>query len=198
MTNKIMLPSFKQIEAPRKQNLRRGVTLIEMLVAATIMMVSILGMVAVWAQMMRTTLTSDNRGSAYEVAKQVMERSRSLGFHQNLPYTVAHPVNSLGDVSQPTLMLARWRFFDESLREIVLPFSFYDDVSSQSLKPAAPANARFCVLTQISRTDSSAGRIPPDRPDLQMMAIEVTVFDARYPNNPPLYAVQEALTMGGI
>ena len=169
-----------------------------MLVATTIMIVAILGMVAVWAQMMRTTLTSDNRGSAYEVAKQVLERSRSLGFYQNLPYTIEHPVNSQGDVSQAAPMLARWRFFDEGLKEIVLPLSSYDDVSSNTVKPAAPADARFCVLTEISRTDPNTGRIPPDRPDLQMLAMQVTVFDARYPSNPALYTAQDALTMGGI
>ena len=169
-----------------------------MLVAATIMIVSILGMVAVWAQMMRTTLTSDTRGSAYEVAKQVIERSRSLGFYQNLPYTVEHPVNSLGDVSQAVPTLARWRFFDQGLNEIALPLSSYDSLDSGTAKPVAPASAFFCVLTEISRTDPNTGHIPPDRPDLQMLAIQVTVFDARYPNNPALYTAQDALTMGGV
>ena len=198
MKNEIMRSAFKQARTPFRREWRSGVTLIELLVAAVIMVVSILGMVAVWAQMMRTTLTSDNRGSAYEVARSVMERSRSLGFYQNLPYTISHPVNSNGNALQPTLMLARWRFFDEGLQEIVLPLVAYDAVESVTAKPNAPAGARFCVKTEITRTDPNTGRIPPDRPDLQMLAIQVTVFDARYPNNPALYAMQDALTTGGI
>ena len=175
---------------------RRGLTLIEMLVAATIMVVSILGFVAVWAQMMRTTLVSDNRGSAYEVAKQVMERSRSQGFTPTIPDAIAHPINSQNDPMLTTPMVARWRFFDEGLKEIIL--NSYDDVESDTAKPNAPAGARYCVLTRIARTDPKLEHNPSDRPDLIMLAMEVQVFDARYPANPVMYTLQDALTMGGV
>ena len=199
MKNGMIFPAFMRNRTLSERKERPGVTLIEMLVAATIMIVAILGMVALWAQMMRTTLTSDTRGSAYEVAKQVIERSRSLGFYQNLPYTVEHPVNSQGDVSQAVPTLARWRFFDQGLNEIVLQSpAVYDGVDSGTAKPNAPAGAVFCALTEISRTDPNTGHIPTDRPDLQILAIQVTVFDARKPADPALYAAQDALTMGGV
>ncbi len=176
----------------------RGVTLIETLVAALIMLVAISGTVAAWAQMMRTTLASDNRGMGYEVARQVMERSRSLNFYQAEPTVIVHPINSANNPNLTSPLLARWRFFDEGLKEIMLPFNNYDGVDSGTAKPAAPAGARFCVLTRVTRNNPNQGHIPPDRPDLQIMAIEVQVYDARYPDDPAMYVMQDALAMGGI
>ena len=174
-------------------SVRCGVTLIELLIAALIMIIAITGLVATWAQMMRTTLVSDNRGSIYELARQVMERSRSVGFYQNLPAMTVQPANNANNSGYTTPVIAHWRFFDEGMKEI----SFDPNV----IRPTTPMDsagrlARYCVETTTYYTPD-ANRVA-DRPDLEMLTIQVDVYDVMKNPNLSAYTLMDSLTQGGI
>jgi len=59
---------------------RRGMTLIELLVAVLILGVSLAGLVGLWAFSFNTTAHSQDIGVAYSIARQEIERVRNIGF----------------------------------------------------------------------------------------------------------------------
>ncbi|MCW5943382.1 MAG: type II secretion system protein [Fimbriimonadaceae bacterium] len=69
---------------PTKSRRRRGATIIEGLVAAVVLALSLAGMVSMWSFTVQASSSTDRLGVSYTLARQVMEQAKILGF-QNLP-----------------------------------------------------------------------------------------------------------------
>ena len=182
------IPSFDHY-APRS---RHGLTLIEMLVASLIVAVALIAMVGTWRQMFSATLLADQRGAAYQCARMVMERSRSLGFHTTLPAASSHNLGSSQLVDSP--VITDWRYFDNNVQEL-------DAGDGNPPALAAGSTARFLVLTHIAYPQPRVNSLPypSGRPDLSLMAISVDVYDASLgAGSTPIYSLQTCLTEGGI
>src|SRR4051794_25092389 len=59
----------------------RGSGLIELLVASLLLCIGLMGLVNTWAFSFRVTQNTDDRGTAYVLARQAMERVKMAGFN---------------------------------------------------------------------------------------------------------------------
>lgn len=183
---------FRADRLPRPRPLlRRGLTLVELLVASLILAVSLMALVATWFNMLTATIDTDDRGAAYECARIVLERAHINGYtvyqyNVNLPTTISQPGNAaLSAWSSPNI--ARYRYFSADLSQELL-------ASNADTLPAAPAESRYLAVTQY---DSS-----PNAPHshLSLMTVKVTVYFVRSDGSigSELYQMQTCLALGGV
>ena len=64
----------------RTRRSQRGMTYIEVLVAALVMGISLAGMVSMWYFSFNLTVANDSEGIAYNIGRQAMEQTRIQGF----------------------------------------------------------------------------------------------------------------------
>ncbi len=177
---------------------RPGLTLIELLVASLILVVSLTGMISVWAYMINGTIITDERAGAYECARLVLERARSMGYSSVIPTTSSAPApgNSVSGWTSPHLL--GFRYYDANIQEL----GGGSNVEAAALA-AQPANARYYVETTFGYANVGGN----SRPDLNMLgySVKVTEIDRfgvipRDVNKRPIVSVQlqTALTEGGI
>jgi len=168
-------------------------TLVELLMAALLLSVSLAGMVGTWLYMIQGSITVDNRAAAYECARMVMERARSNGFSVNQPDTMSLPMGN----TQSTWQSGHYvpvRYFDAELQELAAPLPPAVTVSNT----LAPDGARFEAHTSLS----PASNFPADRPDLRMVGIVVTVYliDAQRntDRSTPIAELKTSISVGGV
>lgn len=183
---------FRVARLPRPQQRgRRGLTLIELLVASLILAVSLMALVATWFNMLTATIDTDDRGAAYECARIVLERAHVNGFtvsnyNVNIPPTLSQPGDAALSVwSSPNI--ARYRYFSADLSRELL-------ASNADTVPAAPADARYLAETQVSSS--------PNAPHshLSLMTVKVIVYLVRGDGSigSELYQMQTCLALGGV
>ena len=71
---------FVALQAPRRRRMR-GAGLIELLVASLLLCIGIMGVVNTWAFSFRVTQNTDDKGIAYSLARQAVERIKMTGFY---------------------------------------------------------------------------------------------------------------------
>ena len=59
---------------------RRGITFVELLVAALLMSIGVMGLVGTWAFSYRVTEKTDSVGMSYNVGRMVLEQYKLMGF----------------------------------------------------------------------------------------------------------------------
>lgn len=163
---------------------RRGATLIEVLMAAAIVSVSLIGLVSSWLYMVTSAIATDERAAGYICARTVLERARINGFFVNLPVTQSSPVpgNSRSRWTTPNLQAVR--FFDENLEEM--------NTTDRQRPPALYARYRVHTLIHFS----PPGTYPPGRDDLRIMTITVTAYHNK--RNVELARMQTCVVQGGL
>ncbi len=85
------MPSGRYGDRDRR---RRGVTMIEGLVAALILAVSLMGLMNAWLFSFGLTQKTDEIADAYNIARAEVERIRALGFDYMPPDSIAVPIAS--------------------------------------------------------------------------------------------------------
>jgi hypothetical protein len=167
------------------------VTHVELLVAALLLLVSLGGLITLWLYMIRSSISTDDRGAAYECARMVMERTRSVGFHFTQPQTMSVP----GADVQSVWASGHWvvtRYYDANLQELESPIQPLDT----SDNTAIPDGTRF-----LATTDVTPGNAPPGRDDLAMVGIEIKVYLVNAQKEqirPEMITLQTSLSKGGI
>jgi hypothetical protein len=167
------------------------VTHVELLVATLLLLVSLSGLITLWLYMIRSSISTDDRGAAYECARMVMERTRSIGFHFTQPQTMSVP----GADVQSTWASGHWvvtRYFDANLQELESTLQPFDGTDNTAI----PDGTRFLATTDVTHGDA-----PPGRDDLAMVGIEIKVYlvDAQKEQIvPEITSLQTSLSEGGI
>lgn len=176
---------------------RVGLTLIELIVAALIISLSIIGLISTFAFMVSGTIQTEARAGAYECARLVLERARSNGFILATEFDASTPIASSSPVpnntqttwSSPSLL--KYRFYSEAQQEL-------SGGGNGDSWPAAPDGAGYAVQTDVVYSDDST--IPSGREDLRLMTISVTVYPvdkSGVRGTTPTAELQTCLSVGG-
>ena len=83
----VCMPRFEQLEQleqlgrrGRRSRRSRGAGLVELMVASLLLVIGIMGLVNTWAFSFRVTRNTDDKGIAYSIARQLVERIKMSGF----------------------------------------------------------------------------------------------------------------------
>jgi prepilin-type N-terminal cleavage/methylation domain-containing protein len=179
---------------------RRGFTLVELLVAAIIMSISLTALCGSWIAMINSVRTTDKRAIAAEIGRQVTERILDLGFinqKSQLPPSTSSPTGSVtgnwtsdsANFISPEFADTRWFNMDG--------FEVGCINSSNSSTCASGFNASTAVFVVQSYLDFTTNT---SRPDLSLETIHVIVSTVK-PNGQPdtqLFTEDLVLTEGGL
>lgn len=193
-----MALSITDRQRPRAlRPVRRGFTLVEMMVAALIVGVSLVGLVSAWTYMIGASITTDRRAAAYQCARLVMERARGNGFvlasqfDSATPLSTSSPTSGNSSSTWSSPFLLKNRFYTDELQEM----EGGDDAETM---PTPPSGARFAVRTTVGYSPDSSR--PAGREDLRLMTLSVTVYLVNNQNQVeanPLAELQTCLSIGG-
>jgi prepilin-type N-terminal cleavage/methylation domain-containing protein len=212
----------KRSRVPRR-GASRGMTMVELLVAALILSVSLGAMIAAWLTMMTSTITIDDQAGAYAVARTALERARVVGFYStpmSPPTTLA---SSDGTIVTALPLESQWsspqiggnnastsdyahRYYNQMGVEIGCDMSGCSPSGSDT---NVPAGTRYRVEMYTTATqNTTTGTLttsqtrPLNRTDLNMMTIYVSVFlvypDGTYNESSPLYSTATTTILGGV
>ncbi len=132
---------------------REGFTLVEVLVAITVLVVGVLGTLALIDRANATTMTTRSREAAVNVARELVEAARNVPFAKLTPGTVETEIQTqpgLADDGQPAGWTIRRRGFTYTVSASVCT---YDDARDNG---GAHTAGVFCA-------DSAAPSATPDR-----------------------------------
>ena len=179
----------------RQKNRRRGVSLIESLIASVIIATALIALVSTWLYVVRAALLSDDRSAGYEVARTVLERARNTGGAINQPVMTSAPADGNIHSRWTSPSLLRNRFYDAKLDEV-------GGGSNADNPPAPPPDAAFRAITTVTVSPDLPRRTcPVGRDDLRLVTITVVIHKV----NPdgtvqadPISTLQTCLTQGGL
>jgi prepilin-type N-terminal cleavage/methylation domain-containing protein len=166
-----------------------GFTLIELLVAASILTVGCAGFLAAWMYAVSRSQRTAVESAAYQCARLVMERARSLGYlaqSGGIPPTQSVWIgdNSANHWQSPALQT--YKYFDAGLNEL--------DSSDTLITP--PTATAYLATTQLSYS----GQKPQGRDDLDQMTITVSVqtVDSQGALSNALASLTSVVSIGGL
>lgn len=180
----------------------RGVTFIELMVAAIIMAVSLTALVGSWIGMINSVLTTDQRAEAANIGRTVTERFMNNGYFETLaqlPETESLPSGELSSewnfdgaaFTSPSFADQAW--FNNDGFEVGCSNVMFTSTCPGGFVPTA----KFLATTQLDFTTNRS----PNSPDQNLLTVHVVVSSVNSDssvNTPPLFTDDLILTEGGV